>query len=41
MKTPTQNTNTDELLHTLITLLQSNGTRCGTGDQISAIRAQR
>ncbi len=40
MKTPKKNT-TDTLLLSLIARLKKNGTRCGTGDQMNQIRAQR
>jgi hypothetical protein len=41
MKTNTKTKTTDTLLHSLITLLRAKGTRCGTGDQMNLIRAQR
>ena len=40
MKTTTNQT-TDTLLHSLIAKLKKSGTRCGTGDQMNQIRAQR
>lgn len=40
MKSTNKNT-TDDLLHSLIIALRKRGTRCGTGDQMNAIRAQR
>ena len=40
MKTTTNQT-TDTLLHSLIAKLKKSGTRCGTGDQMKSIRAQR
>lgn len=41
MKTGTNTTNTDNLLHSLITELRKRGTRCGTGAEMKSIRAQR
>ena len=32
---------TDKLLHSLIVELKKRGTRCGTGDQMHAIRKQQ
>jgi hypothetical protein len=40
MKSTNKNT-TDALLHGLIAELRKSGTRCGTGDQMKSIRAQR
>ena len=36
-----QTKKTDELLHSIIAQLRKSGTRCGTGDQMSAIRKQK
>jgi len=41
MKTNTNTTNTDALLHSLIAELKKRGTRCGTGDQMNQIRAMK
>jgi hypothetical protein len=41
MKTDTNTTNTDTLLHSLIATLRKSGTRCGTGAEIKNIWAQR
>lgn len=41
MKNITTKPTTDELLHSLIAYLRAKGTRCGTGAEMTAIRAQR
>lgn len=37
----TTNQTSDTLLHSIIAALKKSGTRCGTGDQMTAIRAKR
>lgn len=41
MKTNTNTTTTNALLHSLITELRKRGTHCGTGAEIKYIRTQR
>ncbi len=41
MKTNTNTTNADALLHELIAMLRKSGTRCGTGNQMNLIRAMK
>jgi hypothetical protein len=40
MKSTNKNT-TDALLHNIIIALRKRGTRCGTGDQMHAIRKRQ